>query len=484
MQECPVSDVDFAAGKPLRAGGFANGFTSLPRLIIRIKLMRENERSFEMKSVNRKILSLAIPALGSLLAEPLMILADSAMIGHVGTTELAGLTLGASVNAFVVGIDIFLVYTTTAVASRHLGAGRRQAAIKTGVDGSWLGIIIGLAVALILFVFAPQIIALFRANAALSYQGVIYLRAAAPSMVGMMLTLAGTGAMRGQLDARTPLIISVAGAALNVVLNACFIYGLNLGVLGAGVGTSLASTLMGLSFGVIIVLQAKRAQVSFRPQFQGIFASLKDGIPLMIRTLTMHGVILSTLWVAASQGEVSVAGRQIAANTWTLSANLLDALAIASQSLIGFELGRGDKAGVRELISRVRTWGVGVGCLLGLVVAACAAVWPLVFTSDPKVIAAARAALLVSAFFEPLAGLVFIYDGILIGANDAWYLAAVGIINLAVYLPFLTAVWLLAPSGTCGLAWLWGCYCCVFFTARGLTLGLRLRQDTWMHLER
>ena len=190
----------------------------------------------EDQPLNRRILSLAVPSLGSLLAEPLMVLADSAMIGHVGTTELAGLTLGSSVNVFLVGICIFLVYTTTAVASRQLGAGDRHGAIKTGVDGAWLGLLVGVVLAVVLWVGALPIVSLFGASAAVNVQGAAYLRAAAPSMLGMMLVLAGTGAMRGVLDAKTPLVISVTGAIANVAFNATFIYGFNLGVTGAGIG--------------------------------------------------------------------------------------------------------------------------------------------------------------------------------------------------------------------------------------------------------
>lgn len=437
----------------------------------------------EDQPLNRRILSLAVPSLGSLLAEPLMVMADSAMIGHVGTTELAGLTLGSSVNVFLVGICIFLVYTTTAVASRQLGAGDRHGAVKTGVDGAWLGLLVGVVLAVVLWVGALPIVSLFGASAAVNVQGAAYLRAAAPSMLGMMLVLAGTGAMRGVLDAKTPLVISVTGAIANVAFNAVFIYGFNLGVTGAGIGTSIAGIGMGVAFALKIMAGARRAKVALHPEFRAIFAALAGGVPLMIRTLTMQIVILGTLWVAASQGEVAIAGRQIAANTWTLGANLHDSLAIAVQALIGFELGRADRQAVRNLIRRVSLWGLGLGVVLGLSIAPLASLWPRIFSSDPEVLAAAALALLVSAFFQPLAGVVFVFDGVLIGANDTWYLALAGLINLGVYIPALVLVWRFAPGGILGLAWLWGCYCGVFFLARLATLSWRIRQDRWMKLD-
>lgn len=437
----------------------------------------------ENQPLNRRILSLAVPSLGSLLAEPLMVMADSAMIGHVGTTELAGLTLGSSVNVFLVGICIFLVYTTTAVASRQLGAGNRRGAVKTGVDGAWLGLLVGAVLAAVLWVGALPIVSLFGAAEPVNIQGAAYLRAAAPSMLGMMLVLAGTGAMRGMLDAKIPLVISVSGAIANVACNATFIYGFKLGVTGAGIGTSLAGIGMGAAFALKIMVGARRAKVALHPEFRAIFAALTGGVPLMIRTLTIQIVVLGTLWVAASQGEVAIAGRQIAANTWSLGANLHDSLAIAVQALIGFELGRADRRAVRDLIHRVTLWGLGLGVVLGVIIAVLAPLWPRVFSNDSEVLAAAALALLVSAFFQPLAGVVFVFDGVLIGANDTWYLALAGLINLVVYIPALVLVWRFAPDGILGLAWLWGCYCGVFFLARMATLGWRIRQDRWMKLD-
>ena len=441
-------------------------------------------------SLNRRILALALPSLGPMFAEPLMIAADSSMVGHLGTTQLAGMTLAASILTFVVGLCIFLVYTTTAVASRRLGEGRRAAAVKTGVDGAWLGLAVGVVASVVLWAGAWPLLGFFDSTPAATHQGVIYLQVAAFSLVGQCLLMAGMGAMRGLMDARTPLVITVLGAVTNVGLNAVLIYGLGLGVAGAGLGTTLASGGMGVAFACKIVVGARVEGVGLRPRFGAVLGAAAGGLPLMLRTLTLQLVILATLWVAASFGEVAVAGRQIAANTWTLTANILDSLAVAAQALIGFELGRatarGDTRVLRQMIRRFTWWGLGLGVGLGVLCADLSGWWPWIFTSDPPVLAAARAALLVSAVFLPLAGVVFAFDGILIGANDTWYLAWAGVVNLVIYLPALWAVWMWAPagsSGIAGLAWLWACYCGVFFLARLGTLGWRLRGQSWMHLE-
>ena len=433
--------------------------------------------------LGRKILALAVPSLGSLLAEPLMVLGDSAMIGHVGTEELAGLTLASSINVFLVGMCIFLVYTTTAVAARKLGQGDQRGAVKAGIDGMWLATIVGSLLALFVYISAPLLMGFFNASDGVYAQGVTYLRSSCWSLFPMAWVLAGTGALRGQLDTRTPFLISMSGAVFNVGVNAILIFGAHLSVAGAGYGTSIASCAMGIAFIFRVTAGARQCKTELRPHFSGIFNALCAGVPLMIRTLTMHIVIMGTTWVAASQGEVAVAGRQIANVTWGLTANILDALAIAAQALIGYELGRGEKSRVRLLVRQLAVWGGGAGVVIGLVTVVAAPVWPCVFSSEVQVIQAATCALVVSAVFQPLAGIVFMYDGVLIGANDSWYLAKAGVVNLALYTPALWAVWVYAPQGALGLAWLWACYCGVFFAARWLTLSLRIRRDAWMGLK-
>lgn len=299
----------------------------------------------------------------------------------------------------------------------------------------------------------------------------------------MMLVLSGTGALRGQLDTRTPFVISLVGALLNVVLNAALIFAAGLGVAGAGAGTSIAATAMGGAFVWRVMIGARRAHVRLRPEFRGIAHAFAQGVPLMIRTATMHAVIMGTLWVAASQGTVAVAGRQIVNTTWGLTANILDALAIAGQALIGFELGRGSARRVRLLLRSLTRWGVGAGVVIGVLTAAVSPWWPRIFSSDLEVLHAATLALVIGATLQPLAGIVFMYDGVLIGANDTWYLAKAGLVNVAIYAPALAAVWIWAPGGAAGLAWLWACYCGVFFAARWLTLGVRIHTDAWMKLE-
>lgn len=434
------------------------------------------------RSLNRQIISLAVPALGALAAEPLFLLADSAMVGHLGTAQLGGLTVGTTIMGLLVGLCIFLAYTTTAVAARRLGAGDQQGALRAGIDGMWLAGLIGVILAVLLAAFAPLAVGLFNSDSEVTAFAVTYVRWSAPGLVGMLVVLAATGTLRGLLDTKTPFWVASTGAVANVIFNATLIYGLGLGVAGSAIGTSLTQTLMAVALALKVVVGARGLGVSLSPQGSGLWDSARAGAPLIVRTATMHFAFIAAVYVATNMGQAELAGYQIVKTMWMLLANVLDALAIAAQALVGHALGEGDRLRVREVMGRCLRWGFGAGIILGLVLAAGAPLWPRIFSPDPAVWQVTFWALVVAGICQPLAGIVFMYDGVLIGANDGNYLAAAATINLLVLLPFFALIYYFGEAGPSGLAWLWAAYGLVYFGMRFLTLWWRARTDVWMKL--
>ena len=207
------------------------------------------------RELDRQILALALPALGGLVASPIFVMIDSSMVGHLGADPLAALSLASSILTTAVGLFVFLTYATTATTARHFGAGRRREGLKAGLDGIWLAALIGVAVAGVAMVFAPQIVAAMGAKASVATNAVAYLRMVLPGLPGMLVVLAATGTLRGLLDTRTPFIVALVGAALNTLLNAFFLYVVGLGVAGSGLGTALAE----LSMGAALVAPIARA---------------------------------------------------------------------------------------------------------------------------------------------------------------------------------------------------------------------------------
>ncbi|QDB80568.1 MATE family efflux transporter [Georgenia wutianyii] len=432
--------------------------------------------------LDRQILALAVPALGALVAEPLFVLIDSVMVGRLGTAELAGLSLSSTLLVSVVGVFVFLAYATTAATARRIGAGDRAGAVSAGIDGMWLALGLGLVAAVALVLGAPWVVTALGAEGAVVPHAVDYLRYSSAGLPGMFLVMAATGTLRGLLDTRTPLVVATLGAALNVALNAVLIYGLGLGVAGSGLGTAITQTLMGLTLGVVVLRGARGLAVSLRARPAGIWASARSGVPLFVRTVTLRIAILLTVVTATSLGATALAAHQVVNALWGLAAFAMDALAIAAQAMIGQGLGAGDRPRVRAVLRRTLQWGVGFGAVIGVLVAAGGWWLTTLFTTDPDVRTAAAVALVVTGLTMPMAGWVFVLDGVLIGAGDGRFLAWAGVVTLVVYVPLLAAVWMWAPSGGAGLAWLWAAFAGGFMATRAVTTGLRARGERWMVL--
>lgn len=432
--------------------------------------------------IHRQILSLALPALGALIAEPIFVLADSAMVGHLGLHELAGLSLASTILMTVVGLCVFLAYATTAATARKAGAGDRPGAVRDGIDGMWLALLLGLILTAALLAFGSPLARAFNPDPLTLPHALAYLRASAPGIPGMLLVLAATGVLRGLLDTKTPLIVASIGAVANIGANAALIYGLRMGVAGSGLGTALVQTAMGLALAAIVGIKARKLGVTLGPRGTGLLASTKSGVPLLIRTAALRLALLATVATATALGSVVLASHQIVNSVWGLTAFALDALAIAAQALVAQGLGASDAERVRSMLRIMVRWGLAAGAVIGIVIAAGAWLIVPLFTSSPEVRAAAVGGLIVIGILMPLAGYVFVLDGVLIGAGDGRFLAWAGILTLVAYLPALWFVPRLAPGGTRGIIWLWIAMAGVFMAARAVVLGLRSRGTAWMRL--
>ena len=441
----------------------------------------------DTRSLNRQILALAVPAFGALIAEPLFLLADSAIIGHLGTAQLAGVGIAATVVQTVVGLMVFLAYSTTPAVARHLGGGRLKQALEVGRDGLWTAAGLGVLLAIAGSLAGRPLLQALGARGEVLEHATSYFVWSMPGLLAMLVVLAAMGVLRGLQDTKTPLIIAGIGAAVNAGLNVVLVYGADLGVAGAALGTSLTQWGMAIAYLVLLGRQFARENVRLTTGWRGIRGHLTVGSWLMLRTLSLRAAILATVVVATAQGAENLAAYQLTMTIFNFLAYALDALAIAAQALLGKELGARDldqqteRDGVRHLMHRLIRWGLAFGVITGLVVGLAGPYLGFLFTPSESVQYLFGIALVAVAVGQPLAAYVFVLDGVLIGAGDARYLAQAGLINVIVYAPLLWAVMQFAGGGAAGTAWLWIAYAGGYIGARALTLGWRIRGDRWMY---
>ncbi|MFE3033611.1 MATE family efflux transporter [Streptomyces canus] len=424
---------------------------------------------------DREIVALAVPAFGALVAEPLFVMADSAIVGHLGTAQLAGLGIASALLMTAVSVFVFLAYATTAAVARRVGAGDLQAAIRQGMDGIWLALLLGAAVIVTVLPTAPSIVELFGASDTAAPYATTYLRISALGIPAMLVVLASTGVLRGLQDTRTPLYVAIAGFVANAALNAGLVYGADLGIAGSAWGTVIAQCGMAAAYLVVVVHGARRHGASLRPDIAGIRASAQAGVPLLVRTLSLRAILMIATAVAARLGDADIAAHQIILSLWSLLAFALDAIAIAGQAIIGRYLGAEDTEGARQACRRMVEWGIAVGVLLGVLVVLSRPLFLPLFTSDSAVRDTALPALVIVALSQPICGVVFVLDGVLMGAGDGPYLAWAMVITLAVFAP----VALLVPALDGGLTALWAAMT-LMMVIRMLTLWLRTRSGRWL----
>jgi putative MATE family efflux protein len=426
---------------------------------------------------DREIARLAVPAFGALVSEPVYVLTDTAIVGHLGTPQLAGLAVASSILLTLYAVFIFLAYGTTAAVSRLIGAGDERAAAAEAVQSLWLAVVIGVGAALAGLVLAEPLVDLLGADGEVRVHALLYLRVSLLGVPAMVLVLAGTGYLRGTQDTRVPLAVAAGTAGLNLVLELAFIYGLDQG-LGASALATVIAQWVGAAVYVRRVGRAARARgAALRPEPAAMRGLARVGRDLLVRTAALRGAFLVATAAATRIGPDDVAAHLVAFEVWTALALGLDAVAIAGQALVGRALGAGDADGARSAGRRMIQWSVALGAVAGLALALLRHPVASVFTDDPRVAGLAAFLLLVTAAMQPVNAVAFVLDGVLIGAGDMRFLAWAQAGASAVFVLLALAV---VGTGA-GIGSLWAALG-VFMAARAGGLLARFVGGRWVVL--
>ncbi|MEO8815096.1 MAG: MATE family efflux transporter [Mycobacterium sp.] len=423
----------------------------------------------------RRIAALALPALGTLAAEPLYLLFDTAVVGRLGALSLAGLAVGALILGLVGTQLTFLSYATTARAARHFGAGDRRAAVAEGVQATWLALVLGVLIALGVQAVAEPLASVIAAGGAVAATALPWLRVAILGVPAILVSLAGNGWLRGVQDTVRPLRYVAVGFGLSALLCPLLVYGLlglpRLGLTGSAVADLVGQWLAALLFGRALLAE----QASLRVDRAALWAQVVLGRDLIVRSLAFQACFVSAAAVAARFGAAALGAHQVVLQLWNFLALVLDSLAIAAQALVGAALGAGDTPGAMALARRVTAVSALAAGALAVVFAVGAPVLPMLFTGDASVLAAIRTPWWFLVAQLPLAGIVFALDGMLLGAGDAAFMRTATVVSALV--GFLPLVWLSLLFGW-GLTGIWSGLS-AFIVLRLVFVGWRAVTGRW-----
>ena len=424
---------------------------------------------------DREIVGLAMPAMAALAADPLLSLVDTALVGRLGAVPLAALGIAVAVfTAAFFGFN-FLTYGTTAEVARLRGAGRPVAASMYALQALWLALIIGMVVTAGLQLLANPILGAMGAGESTAPLALTYLRIRAMATVPVLVVLVGHGAFRGMKDTTTPLWVTVAVNGVNAVLSWALIYPAGLGIAGAAWGTLIAQTAGAVTF--LMLARARMPVPDLHIDPTAMRSIVRISRDLFLRTAALLGGLLVSTAVAARMGAVTVAAHQIARELWSMLALVLDGFAIAGQAMIGTALGAGTPERALADARRLVGWGLGFGVMVGIGYFALGGVLPAVFTTDEQVLETVATVWPIIALLQPAAGVVFVLDGVLMGAGDfrflLWSTAAASLLGLV-------PVCLLALSQGWGLTGIWAGMAALMVIRLGTTVW-RLADGSWAH---
>ena len=431
----------------------------------------------QLGGTDRELLRLAVPAVGALVAEPLYLLADTAVVGHLGTSPLAGLAVASGVLLFAYGMCIFLAYGTTASVARLTGAGRPELAAAQAVQGLWLAASLGVALAVLGAWFGQRLLGLLGAEGPVLDQAGTYLRISLLGAPAMLVMLAGVGYLRGRRDTVRPLWVAVGTAALNLILEVVLIYGFGLGIGASAAATVVAQWIGAGCYLVWIGSEVRCYEVSLGPDWSALRRLALVSTDLMVRNLSLGGTFLVGTSVAARIGAAPVAAHQVAFLVWMMLSLTMDGLAIAAQAMVGTALGAGDGDGARRIGRRTIVWSVGVGITLGLALLLARDSVSGLFSNDPAVVGLVGFLFLHVGLMAPLSGVAFALDGILIGAGDQRFMARA----MTASALLATAAMAAGRLADLGIGWLWAAIW-VFVAGRSVILGARFRGNHWVVL--
>ena len=388
----------------------------------------------------------------ALASQPLLSIGDTAMIGRLGVEPLAARAVGAAIIGGIYWIFTFLSFGTTSLVGHHHGANDFKACGETYFHALCLALLGGLAVACAGLLFAPQLYSLMGAVSNVAAEGVPYFRIYIASAPFTFIFFASVGFFRGTLDTRTPMMIAFLISGTHLLLDYGLIYGNfgfpRLGIRGAAVAAWVgqfvgAATCLGIFFFSRSTAEYRRAK--WRLSLTRLRPLFRIGSDLAIRTGALRGSLVFATSCTARMGASVLSAHEIAFQLMLLGSDVIDGLAVAGQALVAKYLGSAQKETAYAMGKTLILCGAVAGLIFGIAFLGAQDAIVSFFTNSPDVkLLLGGGVILLVALFQPLNGIVFVLDGLLIGARDTRFLMwamLIGALGIFVTISWMSLHW-------------------------------------------
>ncbi len=375
-----------------------------------------------LRRPNHTILTLSLPILASLIAEPVTGLVDTAFVSQLGAEALAALGVGAGALSSIFWIFSFLGIATQTEVAQTAGRVQHRESSRAVSLALAMGVFASFLLALALLPggsFIAQLLGAEGLVLALSDQYIQLRLLGAPAVI---IVFVGFGALRGLQDMRTPLWIALGINIANIALDYLLIFGWAfvppLGVAGAGLASSISQWL-----GALWLLWELHRRLGLSRDFDlhAGLRLLRVGRDLVIRSGALTLFLLVATRVATQMSAEAGAAHQVIRQVWFFTALIAEALASSAQSLVGYFYGSGRLATARSVAMACTGWSLATGIVLMLIALVATPLVALVFV-PPAATAVFHLAWIVAALSQPLSALAFVTDGVHWGTGDYRFL--------------------------------------------------------------
>ena len=418
---------------------------------MKTELGRQNDHPF-VKSPHKTLLSMSLPVLLSLVAEPLTGLVDTAFVARLGAESLAALGAGTVALSSIFWAFNFLGIGTQTEVAQAYGRQEVERASEIGGLAAALSIAIGVLLTGVGLLVVPYVSTIMGAGDAVHDFASQYIRVRLFGSPAVLVSLAAFGILRGLQDMRTPFRVAVSINILNIILDPLLIYGYGpfprLGIFGAGLASTI-SQWVGAFWAVGVVF--RRLGIPERIRLGDVVKLFQVGRDLFIRTGLLTAFFIFSTRAATRIGPDAGAAHQAIRQVWVFTALFLDAYAITGQSLIGFFMGPGRLEQARRVARLVCAWSAATGVILS------ATMWlgqnlVVRLLLPPSAGDIFFSAWLMAVVFQPINALAFASDGIHWGTGDFRFLRNV---MIAATTFGGIAIYLLDETVSGALTWIW-----------------------------